>query len=107
MNEKQNKRFRPRQVKFYLSDDEFELLKSRADFCKLSLGTYLRKIALEGHILLRNFEALREVNRIGVNINQIARRVNEKGEVDQADFELLKEKYEQIFAEMYKKILLE
>ena len=53
------------------------------------LHQYLRKVAIDGKIEINDYSWVRELNynlnKIGVNINQIAKRVNETGSVYKSD----------------------
>ena len=58
--------------------------------CKIkNLSAYLRKVAIDGKIEIHDYSWVRELNynlnKIGVNINQIAKRVNETGSVYKSD----------------------
>ena len=59
---------------------EYEKLKKDAQTCGLSRSAYLRRLILKQKIKSRPPEELKqlytEINRIGNNINQIARSVN-------------------------------
>lgn len=59
---------------------EYEKLKKDAQKCGLSRSAYLRRLILKKDIKARPPEELKklytEINRIGNNINQIARSVN-------------------------------
>lgn len=60
-----------------LSPREKEELEDRADRAGLSLAEYLRRQALGKQIKTRvDKKATHELNRIGVNLNQLARAAN-------------------------------
>lgn len=62
-----------------LSPNEKEELEQRADRAGLSLSGYLRRKALGKPVKTKvDGKALKELNRIGVNLNQLARRSNER-----------------------------
>ena len=75
---------RPHQVTFRLSDEELALLKKKISSSGKYQQEYLRKAALGKDIT--NTDALKEflpeMKRQGNNINQIAKRLNERGYVD-------------------------
>ena len=55
------------------------------------MGAYLRKMAIDGYIINTDTTPIKQVyeemHKIGVNINQIARRVNETGGVYAEDMD--------------------
>ncbi|WP_103028285.1 plasmid mobilization protein [Salinibacter altiplanensis] len=60
-----------------LSPNEKEELEARADRAGLSLSEYLRRKALGKPVKTKvDGKALKELNRIGVNLNQLARAAN-------------------------------
>ena len=63
-----------------LSEKETQALKEKAKQCGLSKSAYLRRLILDQPIKARPPEAIHElyveINRIGTNINQIARACN-------------------------------
>lgn len=71
---------RTRHLHITLAEKEFDTLCSDARRCGLSRSTYLRRLIMKKQIKARPTEDIRklyaEVNRIGNNINQIARGVN-------------------------------
>lgn len=80
-----------KQVLIRVTPEEKELLAQKAKFCNLSEAGYLRKIIRENVIIIENNQEkknyLYELNKIGVNINQIARVVNENGNIDDEDMQ--------------------
>lgn len=65
---------------FVFSRKEHETLCKKANQCGLSKSAYLRRLILDQPIKARPPEAIHElyveINRIGTNINQIARACN-------------------------------
>ena len=57
-------------------------------------NAYLRKIAIDGYIIQIDHSDIKamtaEIQKIGVNVNQIARRVNSTGSVYQEDIDEIK-----------------
>ncbi len=66
-----------------------------------NMAAYLRKIAIDGYIVQVDHSDIKamtaEIQKIGVNINQIARRVNSTGSVYQEDIDELKGALEEIW----------
>ena len=72
---------RTRTIGVRLTEAEAEVLRERAQAARLSVGSYLRRRALGQRVRVaaeRRLGAaeLRELNRIGVNLNQMARAMN-------------------------------
>ena len=75
---------RTHQVTFRLSDEELSSFRKKVSSSGCNQQEYLRKVALGKDIT--NLDALKEVlpemKRQGVNLNQIAKKLNERGYVD-------------------------
>ena len=73
------------------SPTEWETVCRRAAELGLRTGTYIRTIAVQGVVKVFPLKELNDVhralNRIGVNLNQIATVVNSTGSVYQKDME--------------------
>ena len=65
---------RTRTVGVRVTEAEAEELQERAQAARLSMGAYLRRRGLGQWV--RTTAELRELNRIGVNLNQMARAMN-------------------------------
>ena len=65
---------RTRTIGVRVTEAEAEELRARAQAARLSMGAYLRRRALGQRV--RIAAELRELNRIGVNLNQMARALN-------------------------------
>jgi len=76
---KEPARVRPQQVKFWVTEEERKRIEKRAAKFQ-STAAYLREMALKGKIVERppsiTLDHYLELNRIGNNINQLARQVN-------------------------------
>ena len=59
------------------------------------MGAYLRKMAIDGYIVNTDTTPLKkqyaEMHKIGVNINQIAKKVNSTGDLYSEEMQELKE----------------
>ena len=72
-----------------MTRDEYDLLKEKAGRAGLSLSTFVRK-AVEEKEITESPPAdvpmlIREVRRVGFNINQILRAINGKGFLDEPE----------------------
>ena len=65
--------------------DEWNRIKQLAAGCKMKTATYIKQMALNGRIINIDMKAyhqyIAELNKIGSNINQIARIANSSGYV--------------------------
>lgn len=96
-------RYRDTPIFFRVTEDEKSQLKKNMHQAGYeTLGSYLLKMGLEGIIVNVDFSELRgalgdigslrnEFNRIGNNINQVTKHVNESHEIDDMDVYLLQE----------------
>lgn len=89
-------------IKFHVSAEEKTLILAKKRYCGFrSLEAYLRQAAIYEKINLYDFTEIRKTNKelgsIGVNINQIAARVNSTGNIYKEDVDFLKEKVEEIW----------
>ena len=95
---------RKRKIKleFYVDGEEkkFIIEKMKAAGIK-NLSAYLRKISIEGKIEIVDYSEIRkfvsEINKIGVNINQIVKRVIETKSVFREDIKDIQNKLEEIW----------
>ena len=88
------------QIKFRVTEAERDLILEKLIEQKMKLvptrnmAAYLRKIAIDGYIIQIDHADIKamtaEIQKIGVNVNQIARRVNATGNAYQEDIEEIK-----------------
>ena len=81
-----NGRKRKVQIKFYVTEEERALIEQKMKLVPTrNMAAYLRKIAIDGYIIQTDHSDIKamtaEIQKIGVNINQIAKRVNATGSV--------------------------
>ncbi|MCH5199751.1 MAG: plasmid mobilization relaxosome protein MobC [Oscillospiraceae bacterium] len=76
-------------IKF--NEDEYAIVSRRSKKMEMRVGTYIRTISVQGSIKVFKLKELNDVykamNKIGVNLNQIATVVNSTGSVYQKDME--------------------
>ena len=73
------------QIKFRVTEAERDLILEKMKLVPTrNMAAYLRKIAIDGYIIQIDHADIKamtaEIQKIGVNVNQIARRVNATGE---------------------------
>ena len=102
-------RLRPKQIKFFANDKEYELIRQKmAQMGTDNMSAYIRKMILDGYVVNLDLPELRELTskmkRIANSENQIAKRVNSTGNIYEADIEEIKKNQEEIY-EGIRKIL--
>ena len=90
------------QMKFYVNEDEKALIEKKMKLLPTQrYGAYLRKMAIDGYVIhtdTKNIKSFNnELQKIGRNINQIAKRLNAKGSVYEADITEIKERLNQVW----------
>ena len=83
------------QLKFRVTEGERDLILEKMKLIPTrNMAAYLRKIAIDGYIIQIDHSYIKamtaEIQKIGVNVNQIARRVNSTGSVYQEDIDEIK-----------------
>lgn len=90
------------QMKFYVTEEEKRLIDEKMKLLPTQrYGAYLRKMAIDGYIIytdtanIKAFNA--ELQGIGRNINQIAKRLSSGAPAYEADIAEIRERLEQIW----------
>ncbi len=83
------------QIKFRVTEEERTLIEEKMKQVPTSnMEACLRKMAIDGYIIQIDHSDIKkmtaELQKIGVNINQIAKRANATGNVYQEDIEEIK-----------------
>ncbi|MCO7154197.1 MobC family plasmid mobilization relaxosome protein [Anaerobutyricum hallii] len=87
---------------FCVSPEEKKLIRRKMIEAKTkNMGAYLRKMAIDGYIVNTDTTPLKkqyeEMHKIGVNINQIAKKVNSTGELYPEEMQELKEMVKELW----------
>ena len=90
-----NGRKRTIQIKFRVTEEERALIEQKMQLVPTrNMEAYLRKMAIDGYIIQIDHADIKamtaEIQKIGGNVNQIAKRVNATGSVYQEDIEEIK-----------------
>lgn len=77
-------------IKFYVSDEEKNIIDEKMKAMEItSISAYMRQMSCNGYIIRTDYSELKklnqEIHKIGVNINQIAKRINETNRTYQDD----------------------
>ena len=103
-------RKRPIILRCPVTAEERALIEQKmAQFQTKRIHAYLRKMAIDGLIIYTDTTNIKEMNKelhsIGVNINQIAKRVNETGSIYEEDIKEIQERLNKIW-QLQRTILL-
>ena len=90
------------QIIFWVSEAEKSMIEEKmAQAGMTNLSAYLRRIAIDGMIVLLELPELKEMVSLlryaGNNINQIARRMNESGRIYGTDLEQVIQNQERLW----------
>lgn len=90
-----------RRIDMRVTEKEYDLILQKMKQCRAqNLSAYILKMAVDGMIINLNMSELKEVLSLlrysGNNINQIAKKLNEGGNIYASDFADIKEKQTQI-----------
>lgn len=90
------------QLKIWVTAEERKLIEYKMSLVPTNqIGAYLRKMAIDGYIIYTDTTGIqkfnKELQRIGRNINQIAKRVNSTSSIYMTDIEELKEDLQNIW----------
>ena len=95
-------RKRNKEIHFYVTEEERKLIRRKMIESKTkNMGAYLRKMAIDGYIVNTDTTPLKkqyeEMHKIGVNINQIAKKVNTTGDLYPEEIKELKEMVKELW----------
>lgn len=102
-------RTRPIQIKFFVTEQERDVIRQRMELIgTTNLSAYMRKISQDGFLYTVTIDGLpeicKEVEAIGQNINQVAKRVNSTNTIYAEDIRQMKAELDRIW-DLLKKIL--
>ncbi|ESR10522.1 plasmid mobilization relaxosome protein MobC [Streptococcus iniae] len=108
----EEKRSRPIQMKVRINESERQLIKRKmAEVNLKNFNTFARYMLTTGKVVTIDYSELTqlrtEINRIGVNINQIVKYINMSEEVSKDDYKLLLESLKDVKQLLVKTIELE
>ena len=95
-------RNRSRQVKFWVSEEEYELLQKKREAAGgVNQGAYIRKMVLDGYIVNLDIPELKEIIRLlsitSNNVNQMARQLNSGNGIYPQELTEVEAQLEQIY----------
>ena len=90
------------QKSFRVNEEEDKMIKEKMKQLGTdNFGAYARKMLIDGYVVKTDYTTIKnlikEINKIGVNINQIAKRTNETNRIYEDDIKELKGELEQVW----------
>ena len=90
------------QIIVLVTEDERALIEEKMkQIPTINLSTYARKMLIDGYIILLEMSEIKahtaQLQKIGVNINQIAKRINETGRIYTDDMDELKRLMDEVW----------
>ena len=90
------------QLKIWVTEEERKLIEQKmSQLPTKQIGAYLRKMAIDGYVIYTDTTNIKEFTSelqiIGKNINQIAKRVNSTSTIYQEDISELKTRLNEIW----------
>ena len=95
-------RTRPIRKEICLNEQELSVVRHKMNqLGTRNFGAYARKMLIDGYIIVVDYTEQKklaaEINKIGVNINTVCRRINSTGRFYQDDIDELKEKMDAVW----------
>ena len=99
------KNVRDQQVKFWASNAEVQIIQNKKESAGFKcLGAYLRKMAMDGYIVVIDLSDVKEAIRLlrinSNNLNQYAKRANETGSIYLEDINDLQKTQQELWQVM-------
>ena len=90
------------QIIIRVTEEERALIEEKMQqIPTLNLSAYARKILIDGYIITLDLQEVKghtaQLQKIGVNINQIAKRINETGRIYEDDMDEIKRAMEEVW----------
>ena len=90
------------QVKFRVTEEERALIEEKMkQIPTINLSAYARKMLIDGYIIVLDLQDVKahtaQLQKIGGNLNQIAKRINETGRIYDNDMDELKRIMEEVW----------
>lgn len=82
-------------------EDEWKIVEEKAKELNIDTTKYIKRMAVNGYIITYNLDKINdliyEVNKIGININQVAKKANEIDNIYKKDIDELMNRLEQVY----------
>ena len=88
------------QIKFWVNEDEYKKIIEKVRLSNMQIGRYIRNASLKKEIIMYDltsiFELSAQISKIGNNINQIAKKLNQGGRMSSSELSYLYSSMENI-----------
>lgn len=96
-----NKRSRPIMKRFFVDEKEEKFIKKQMEQAGIkNFSLFARQMLVMGEVRVIDFSSLKklrlEINKVGVNINQIAKKVNENDHASRSDIQECQDQLEEL-----------
>ena len=93
--------YRTKQMNFRVTESEYERIRKRMEMAGIkSPSAYLRKMAMDGFVIRLDLSDLKEISRLAHinsnNMNQLAKKANETGDIYAGDIEELRQEQKEL-----------
>ena len=90
------------QIIVRVTEDERALIEEKMEqIPTINLSAYARKMLIDGYIIVLDLKEIKtqttQLQKIGVNVNQIAKRINETGRIYADDMDEIKRLMEEVW----------
>ena len=106
MSREHPNRNRTNLIKVYLSDDEYRRFKENVKACRRTNSSYVRELIVDTTPIefppIEYQEVLRELRKIGINLNQLASKAHTLSFVDEREYRAESERLWRVVAELTK-----
>lgn len=90
------------QIIIRVTEEERALIEEKMQqIPTLNLSAYARKMLIDGYIIMLDLQEIKghtaQLQKIGVNVNQIAKRINETGQIYADDMDEIKRVMEEVW----------
>ena len=110
VNDYEKARIRKVRHEVRTTEIEDKILREKAEFCNMNVSRYLIKMGIDGYIVIQDLKRLsqlaNEIGKIGVNINQIAHKVNSDNVVMDRDMKSIKASLDDIY-DMIREVIMQ
>ena len=102
-------RIRKTEIRIKVTGNEWKIARDKADYLCMTMSDMIRKFIRDGVIIkyepFNIKELSNEINKVGVNINQIARTINEKGgNYDKEDMDDIRREFQNLSEIIFNKV---
>lgn len=99
------------QIIIRITEEERALIEEKmTQIPTLNLSAYARKMLIDGYIITLDLQEVKghtaQLQKIGVNVNQIAKRINETGRIYADDMDEIKRVMEEVW-QLERRLLLQ